>query len=176
MLATSYCISILIFIYGYYSTDTNLFFNPFGRYWEFLTGVFAALVLHQYKNDLIRHHLILEFSGYLFLICSISFIDPHGFQPSIFALPLVLGCAMLILAGALNKILLVTKIPYLKWFGDYSYGLYLFHWPILSLIYIYILSLPGFFIKINVIFISSLMAFIATKYVEYPIRSKLNRV
>lgn len=169
----SYFISILIFIYGFANSDSNLFYNPFGRYWEFLTGVFAGVILKKYKNKLIRYQKLLELFGCLGLICSILFIDPHAFQPSIFALPMVIGCAILILASNLDQILLIAKIPYLKWFGDYSYGLYLFHWPILSLLYIYLLSLPVFYIKITTILLSMLIAFLATKYIETPIRKKI---
>ena len=116
------------------------FYSPFTRAWEFLAGVLVALML-QRKNIAAKSniHLVMSFVGVLSIGWGIFEASKypevnHGgvFSTNTSAtLAAVFGTSLWILGGSSNKIgTAVLSMKPLSKLGDWSYSIYLLHWPI----------------------------------------------
>lgn len=134
----------LVFIlsagYSLYATATDpgaAYFSTFTRVWEFAAGALVAALgtaAHAAKNDIVS--LIGSWGG-LFAIAfgALAFTGEMPFPGFIAAIP-VFGTALLLLCNSTHKyspnFLLNTKL--FRFFGDNSYAIYLWHWPLLVLV------------------------------------------
>lgn len=129
-----------IFIVGI-SPKTSFFMMPL-RIWEFLIGFVIAYYLTDKGNIKTPKYHWLGLIG-LILLCAIPFINVDGqslnrleAHPSFYAL-LVCFSTSLILACGLPKFLQESHLGnFLAKIGDYSYSIYLVHFPIIVL-YLY---------------------------------------
>ena len=109
------------------------YFDTFARLWEFALGGLVALILPRLKlGEGVR--LALGWLG-LALIVSCGFLlQVSTVFPGYAALWPTLGAAMVLTGGlGINRFgvaRLLGSRPF-TWLGDRSYGLYLWHWPIL---------------------------------------------
>ena len=116
------------------------FYSPFSRAWEFLAGVLSAVLLIKSKKS--KHHAWQRFSWIVggasvaFSVAAIEFIDtgtsatenPSHALPTILC---VLGTASLLFSGEnLRLSQKVLGISGLRKVGDWSYSIYLWHWPL----------------------------------------------
>lgn len=129
-----------VFIVGI-SPKTSFFMMPL-RIWEFLIGFVIAYYLTNKGNIKTPKYQWLGLVG-LILLCAIPFIKVDGeslnrleAHPSFYAL-LVCFATSLILGCGLPKILQESYLGnFLAKIGDYSYSIYLVHFPIIVL-YLY---------------------------------------
>lgn len=129
-----------VFIVGI-SPKTSFFMMPL-RIWEFLIGFVVAYYLTNKGNIKTPKYQWLGLVG-LILLCAIPFINVDGqslnrleAHPSFYAL-LVCFATSLILGCGLPKILQESYMGnFLAKIGDYSYSIYLVHFPIIVL-YLY---------------------------------------
>lgn len=129
-----------IFILGL-APQTSFFMMPL-RVWEFLIGFVVAYYLTNNGNIKFSNHSYLGLLGVL-IICAIPFlnIDTNSVNrlnahPGIHALIACIATALVLCFG-LPKILNESKIGvFLSKIGDYSYSIYLVHFPIIVL-YLY---------------------------------------
>jgi len=146
--------SFLINIFWVSRFPTEIFFWPFGRFWELLVGsVLAWLMLYKTnmfiesenkKNKNLIYILndysyngIITFIGFFVLSASTFFINRDDPFPSYNAIFPVFGAVLVIVGGStssFSRSVLTNKIA--LWFGLISYPLYLWHWPILSYLHI----------------------------------------
>lgn len=129
-----------IFIVGI-STKTSFFMMPL-RMWEFLIGFVVAYYLTINGNIKYKNLSLLGLIGFIALVAipfvnvdgqTLSRIDGH---PSFYALFVCFSTA-LVLAFGLPKLILNNKFSeFLAKIGDYSYSIYLVHFPIIVL-YLY---------------------------------------
>ncbi|WP_198298101.1 acyltransferase family protein [Vibrio gazogenes] len=170
---------------------TEMFFWPFGRFWELLTGsVLAWVMLYKPSNNSIlsfqtngrRGELGLFFStlnkrgvfslvGLLILVLSVVLIDRAKPFPSYWAIFPVLGAVLIIIGGSASyvaKRVLCNRVA--VWFGLISYPLYLWHWPILSYFHIIEDGTPHRNKRILAVALSVALAWITFQFVEKPIR------
>jgi len=109
------------------------YFDTFARLWEFALGGIVALILPRLKlGEGMR--LIVGWLG-LALIVSCGFLlQVSTVFPGYAALWPTLGAAMVLIGGLGASRFGVARLlgsrPF-TWLGDRSYGLYLWHWPIL---------------------------------------------
>src|SRR5690606_2018293 len=109
------------------------YFDTFARLWEFALGGIVALILPRLKlGEGMR--LIVGWLG-LALIVSCGFLlQVSTVFPGYAALWPTLGAAMMLIGGLgvsrYGVARLLGSRPF-TWLGDRSYGLYLWHWPIL---------------------------------------------
>ena len=68
----------------------------------------------------------------------------------------------------LNRVLLSNRV--LVWFGLISFPLYLWHWPLLSFARIVESETPSRSIRISVVIISIVLAWLTYKFIEKPVR------
>lgn len=129
-----------IFIVGI-SPKTSFFITPL-RIWEFLIGFVVAYYLTNKGDIKTQKYQWLGLIG-LIILCAIPFINVDGqslnrleAHPSFYAL-LVCFATSLILGCGLPKILQESHLgKFLAKIGDYSYSIYLVHFPIIVL-YLY---------------------------------------
>ena len=107
------------------------FYGPFSRAWEFLFGCLLYLLI---RNKILQNRVInLTFTilGIGLLIYSFSVISESTAWPSLWTLLPVIGTCLLILGTSQNAGLgaKLIGIKPLSLIGDWSYSIYLWHWP-----------------------------------------------
>jgi hypothetical protein len=116
------------------------FYSPFSRAWEFLAGVLSAVLLIKSKKSIHqawqRFSWIVGGASVSFSVAAIEFMDtgtsatenPSHALPTILC---VLGTASLLVSGEnLRLSQKVLGISGLRKVGDWSYSIYLWHWPL----------------------------------------------
>ena len=129
-----------IFILGL-APQTSFFMMPL-RVWEFLIGFVVAYYLTNNGNIKFNNYSYLGLVG-LIVICAVPFLHIDGnsvnrlnAHPGVHALIACIATA-LVLSFGLPKLLQDSKIGlFLSKIGDYSYSIYLVHFPIIVL-YLY---------------------------------------
>ncbi|APJ03182.1 hypothetical protein AXG55_04395 [Silvanigrella aquatica] len=161
-------IFILSFSYNIFEINNDpvgTFYSPLTRIWELLIG--ALLAWAKLKN---KTQNIQSFIGFAFIIIGFIVINEKNF-PGWWALLPTIGTAFLISAGDkawINRYALSNEI--LRWFGTISYPLYLWHWPLLSFLYIAQSGAPSPILRIIAVFMSIFLSWLTYKYIEIPIR------
>lgn len=173
-------ILVLIFLlsisYSIYITNKNqpwAYFDTFARVWEFSLGGIVALLLPYLRFN----KTISFFIGWigLLIICFTGIILPvSDVFPGYAALLPISGVILVIISAenssryAVERFL--SKRPF-QYLGGISYGLYLWHWPLL--IYYYVLfqtdEVP-FLDGIILIGVALILSILSTKLLETPIR------
>ncbi|MBR9763058.1 MAG: acyltransferase family protein [Rhodobacteraceae bacterium] len=174
---------------------TEVFFWPFGRFWELLSGSALAWTMH-YKRDAVDKtkafadtfisrmvplgiaqgktslaENAMAFGGLCLLIYGFVEITSDRPYPSISALVPVSGAILIIAAGATawsNRIFMMN--PVAIWFGLISYPLYLWHWPILSFLQIVKGEVPHRDARSAAIVLATILAWLTVRFVERPLR------
>ncbi|MBS1549285.1 MAG: acyltransferase [Bacteroidetes bacterium] len=173
-------ISIILIAYSSYNlyflhAQTSMYFSLWARIPEFLIGGLFAL---WFKNGIDigkKGNTILAIVSFLILLTCSFLISESSPFPGILA---VIPC----IASAL---LLVTKNHALSSFfshkimvkiGEYSYSLYLWHWPVMAFIrYKYETYDFSFGQIIFILFFTILMSYISYQFIESVFRKKSNR-
>lgn len=166
---------ICIFVVGI-SPKTSFFMMPL-RIWEFLIGFYIAYYLTKKGNIKTEKYQWLGLIGLIFL-CAIPFISVDGdslnrlkAHPSFYALIICLATS-LVLSFGLPKILQESTLgKILVKIGDYSYSVYLVHFPIIAL-YLYkpfsgtILKTESYIDKAILLLLITAASFAMHKYIE----------
>ena len=176
------------------SDPTKVFFWPFGRFWELMSGSLIAWLLVYRSTNLFAFLLrvdrycrkffskgnlpedgfftfnILSVAGILLVSFSILDFNHELSFPGVWAIVPVIGAMLIIIAGdrsRLNQIIFMN--PVAVWFGVISYPLYLWHWPILSFLKI-INGKLSFIVEISAVLVSIILAWLTYRFIEKPIR------
>ncbi|MHC6526044.1 acyltransferase family protein [Vibrio proteolyticus] len=117
----------------YYDNESNVYFSLFSRLGEFLIGTILCFFKEKEIISTKVNKNIIALVGLFMIIFSFILIEKNSPFPGLLALPSTLGTGMIILSkGSKLNILLSRKA--LVYIGGISYSLYLWHWPILSVI------------------------------------------
>jgi len=181
---------------GYMLSDAvAAFYSPQTRFWELMAGsVLAHMTLHRqnigsmFKNTIDTWISRTTYAqtvdangnwlrnaqsvlGATLIAIGVFVITKERHFPGWWAVMPTLGAALIISAGAqawLNRVVLSHRV--LVWFGLISYPLYLWHWPLLSFTRIVESEPPSSEIRIAVVLISVVLAWLTYRLVEKPIR------
>lgn len=174
LLAVCSFILNVVFVGKYQS---GVFFLPVTRFWELLVGSLLAWASLHSKKDVKQfssaRENILSLAGLVILVISVWKIKGGQNFPGWWAAMPVLGAAMIIRAGPSawgNKRILSANV--VVWFGLISFPLYLWHWPLLSFANILEGRQPSAFVRVVLVGVSVLLAWLTYRYVERPIRQK----
>lgn len=165
------------------------FYSPISRIWELMAGALLAYSkLHPgsiLSNKPMLNVLFSRFSnfhptavadtasivGFSLIVLSVIAIRETDPFPGYLAILPAVGTLLVIGAGQetwINRSLLASN-P-LVWIGLISYPLYLWHWVLLSFLYIIRGGNTHFLINLAVVFISIALAWMTTKFIEASFR------
>lgn len=114
---------------GLLNSTRFAFFSPYSRAFEFAAGVLVALLPSAYVAD--RFRAFFGGLGVAGLVFSFAVIDSGWTIPRWAVCVPVAATAFLLLAGDRGRVGAAFGGRVLVWVGDRSYGLYLWHWPLL---------------------------------------------
>ncbi|WP_323702801.1 acyltransferase family protein [Mammaliicoccus sp. Dog046] len=169
-------IFIASFTYSVYLTNVNqpwAYFHTFTRVWEFSLGGLLAMNLSKIKiNQFIAS--IIGWIGLAGLILTGIIFNVSTMFPGYIALWPMLCAVFILLSGNYEtkfgvKSILGSKL--MVKLGGLSFGLYLWHWVILSFWQYHNNGRPGIILGVGMILLSWLLSYIMTKFIETPIRS-----
>jgi peptidoglycan/LPS O-acetylase OafA/YrhL len=144
------------------------------RAWEFLAGVGACRLFAKYGAKLEENLRYRSWLGALsFVMLAIGVFVPFTLSPlslwgaKVFA---VAGTAGLLISRPLPLLGLVRFRP-IKWLGEISYSLYLWHWPLYILVLNLVETEPNGFMISGLFLGSLILAQLSYLFVEVPVRS-----
>ena len=146
---------------------SHAFYSPLTRIWEFLVGALVAIALADGLTPNPRSAKFLYPIALLILISSFFLIDEVGW-PNWHGIIPVLATGVLLYFGQISNFSWPLKIKVMTYIGDRSYSWYLWHWPIMVFAALLFPSVNS--VKVIALFISLLVAQLAYRFVEDPIR------
>lgn len=188
-------VSFSLNIFDITANPTKTFFMLHTRAWELLAGsvlaylqFFKTIKFSAWMQNFIRHQTIFRHSpesvqiekvvnniisiaGLFFLITAVFILNKNKPFPGTWALLPVLGTFLLILAGPeawINRVVLANRL--MVFIGLISYPLYLWHWPILSFARIIEGELLSLEIRMAVLALSFILAWLTYRLIEKPFR------
>lgn len=169
-MAAAASIVVLSFLYGA-SSDTNvprLYFSTVARAWELAAGGLFCMVVSWRGLPWLR--ALLGWVGLVAILRAAATYTPWTAVPGWPTLVPVVGTlAVLASVGTRWGPRVVLTLPPLQWMGARSYGMYLWHWPLLVLLK-YWVSTPSISTRTATLVVSALMAALMYKFVENPVR------
>ncbi|MEO9325811.1 acyltransferase family protein [Nocardioides sp. C4-1] len=155
---------------------TSAYFSTFTRAWELAAGVLVALVLH--KRAGLRFRWLTEplaLAGITGIVIAITAYDTTMAFPGYEALLPVLSTAALILAGSHPEhVPFVSRALALKPFrviGDWSYSLYLWHWPVIVIPQVHMQRPLGVTETVIAVALIFQFGYLTHRFVEQPFRT-----
>lgn len=169
------------FVHGLALTaqDHNLaYFSTLSRAWEFGIGGLLALAPVIAGERLRRTRALATWFGLAAIAAAALTFTDHEVFPGAIALVPVLGTAAVIWAGMPRAALSLAPVAALRpvqWFGDLSYSLYLWHWPIIMFTP-FILGRPSEApVMVLLLAISIVVAAASKRWIEDPFRRPVPR-
>lgn len=169
------------FIFSVYLTGVNqplAYFDTRTRVWEFGLGGLLLLTIYRIKLPEFLS-TIMGWSGLVILLSTGLLLDVENSFPGYIALLPVMAAVFILVAGENTSKIGVEKFlgsKFMVWLGGLSYGLYLWHWPLLSFYYVIfdttdVSVLHG----ILIIFISLVLSYLANRFLEKPINQLIGK-
>ncbi|MDQ3785671.1 MAG: acyltransferase [Actinomycetota bacterium] len=163
--------------YSVYLTAVNqplAYFHSFTRVWEFVLGGLLALFVDSVALPRVVR-IVLGWAGIVALVSCGLLLQVGTVFPGYAALWPTLAAALVLLAGATDSSVGADRFlgsrP-LRYIGDISYSLYLWHWPVL-IFYLAYRDMPRVGIKGGAVIIalSFVLAVLTHRFVEAPARN-----
>ncbi|UTH12354.1 acyltransferase family protein [Macrococcoides canis] len=171
-------ILIISLVFSIYQTATNqqfAYFNPLARVWQFALGGLMCLHLNKIKITP-KISDILGWFGLIGLIITGILFDVGNAFPGIASLWPMFCAILILLSGNVPSKYGVERILSSKPFvflGGISFGIYLWHWVILSFYKYKVTSSINFIDGVAIILLSIGLSVFMTYYIEKPIRTKV---
>nr|WP_245325367.1 acyltransferase family protein [Microbacterium amylolyticum] len=170
-------VATVSFAYSVWFTSVNqpyAYFSTFARAWEFAIGAIVAFAI--VKVSLPRGvALVLGWTGLIGVVSCAIVLDVDNQFPGAVALWPVLAAMMILFAGTERNTLghapwLLSRRP-LVWLGGLSYGIYLWHFP-LVIFYRHITGEHEIPIShgLGIIVASIALSWVTTRFIETPLR------
>ncbi len=170
-------LTVASFVYGYALTQTDpaeAYFSTPARVWELLLGAVIAFIPALKNYDL---RLLLPWVGLGLIAYALYMLDGSNF-PGWHALVPTIGTALVLYSGIITSTSPfsfnnVFSLGPIQKIGDWSYSLYLWHWPIIVLLPVFLrVDLDthplGMFIKVAIVLISIVIAWLSYRFIEIP--------
>jgi len=166
----------LSFSYSVYLTEVNqpwAYFDVGTRVWEFSLGGLLAVNLTRIKIKSLFGDII-GWAGLIGLLLTGVVFDVSTMFPGYVALWPMLCASVILLSGNINSKYGVKSFLGSKWMmkaGSYAFGLYLWHWVLLSFYQYHFEGNPDLFVGLSIIIVSFVLSWLMTEFIETPIRS-----
>jgi peptidoglycan/LPS O-acetylase OafA/YrhL len=151
---------------------SSAFYFPVPRFWELMAGALLAEISLRPGEPLSKWPAVQSSIGLMLIVLACAVLDEKHVFPGFWALLPTAGASLVVAAGSsswVNRSLLANR-P-MVWIGKISYPLYLWHWPIFSLLRILLTEVP-IGVRFVGIVASTLLAWGTYEVVERPFRSK----
>ncbi len=153
-------------VFVYFDRDLSFYASP-SRFWQFTLGGILAIRFSTLKVRALYYDLI-GFFGLLSIIYSLFFYTESTVFPGVNAILPTLATAMVIFSGFNRGYIyrvLSNKIG--VFFGNISYSLYLWHWPVIVFYKLSIGStIKGEAGKVVILILSILLGYLSWLYIE----------
>lgn len=147
------------------------FFNPLTRAWELGLGVLAFLAVPWWRRRMASSRLSLVVLASLWLTLAVMSVSvrPGGTWPGPMTLVPTLTTAAILTIGATRSPGSAVSWSPFQWIGDRSYGIYLWHWPVIVIILPALPPsiAPGWLVAIV---LTVVLAAVTYRWVEEPFR------
>ena len=157
--------------YQSYNSPSSNFYLIFSRIWQVLAGglfyYFEKKI--NIKKDLINE--LISLIGLILIFGSIFSFNINTPSPSFSTLPLVFGTGLILVTKNITIINSTLSNKYLTYLGKLSYGIYLWHFPIISYSkYTNVLNYS--YQKWLIIIFTIILSYLSYILIENPIRKK----
>jgi peptidoglycan/LPS O-acetylase OafA/YrhL len=146
------------------------FYSPFTRVWEFAAGALLAFASTRRLLRSARHAQILAWLGVALLAASAWLINNTTPFPGPWTL-LPVGATLLLIAAGTHHSTWVTRalgLPAMVKIGDWSYSIYLWHWPLrVFAVYLWPEAPHAAVLAVALSFLPAVASY---RWVEQPIR------
>jgi peptidoglycan/LPS O-acetylase OafA/YrhL len=179
MLVVLTVVSLLWSVYATLTSPATAYFSTLTRGWELGVGALLALVPTASVRRLTRLSLeTMAITGAVMLVVACMVITERTPFPGLMAVLPVAGAALLIVAGGVTDSperrtlsSRVLGVAPMRMIGDWSYSLYLWHWPAFILAPVALgRAMTGFEKGIAVLVVITLSAY-SYRFVEQPFRA-----
>lgn len=152
--------------------SANFFLLP-SRAWELGIGALAWLLTAERTITADRRSEVLSWLGMIAIAVSVAFYDEATRFPSLWAVPPVVGTALVLLFAVKGTTLarLLSWQPFV-WIGLISYSFYLWHQPVFAFARIRLIDDVSVTTYLLLILLSLGLAWLSWRYVEQPFRNK----
>lgn len=167
-------ISFVVNIYFASEYKSTVYLHSVCRFWELGIGSLLAVF---YRDGIFKQKYnagtsyILFLSGIISILVAAFGLSESNLFPYWYGLLPTLGAACMIMANVQLR-----SWGGLLQLGLISYPLYLWHWVVISFVYIYLGSRPSSSVMFGVILISILLSYLTYKYIEVLRHSKSLKV
>lgn len=120
---------------GYAPGGLGTFYNPISRAWELGVGVLVALAVPWLRGSASRRQwtpVAVWVSWLALAACAAAIATPINWPTPMAIFP-VAATAAILATGVVRRAGRIASIAPFQWLGDRSYGIYLWHWPIIVL-------------------------------------------
>ena len=163
-LVLAFIMSLFINVYFAKEYSQKVYYHTLTRFWQLAAGSLLAVWLTNYNvlqntNNSIK--IFVGGGGLILIVLGALWIDGQMVYPGLLAIVPVLGAALVII----SNIKLKQYFGFVK-LGLISYPLYLWHWVIISFLYIYLGRKPEVFVLVLAVLLSLTFAHLTHKYIE----------
>ena len=160
-----FIISFSINVYFAKDYSQKVYYHTLTRFWQLAAGSLLALWLTNHKvlqsTNSSKIKILVGWGGVTLIAIGALWINGQMVYPGLLAIVPVLGAAMVIISNIkLKQYFGLVKL------GLISYPLYLWHWVIISFLYIYLSRKPETFVLILAVLLSLTFAYLTHKYIE----------
>ncbi|WP_186377248.1 acyltransferase family protein [Curtobacterium pusillum] len=166
---------VLSLVWCIVQTRTNpgvAYFSTATRAWEFALGGLAATIRLPAARTTVARGVRsgAALAGAVALVASLVVITPATPFPGIAAALPVVGATLLVTFGAGTAFELLGSVRPIAFVGRISYSLYLWHWPLVVIVPIWLAHPLGWKSKLAVLVVSLVLAAATTVWFEEPLR------
>ena len=148
------------------------FYFPVPRFWELMAGALLAEMSFRPGEPLAKWPVAQSAVGLGLIVTACGVLgEKHAF-PGFWAVLPTAGASLVVAAGPsswVSRRLLAN--PPMVWIGKISYPLYLWHWPVFSLLRICLVDVP-LGVRLAAVAVATVLAWATYAVVERPFRSK----
>lgn len=147
------------------------FYSPITRAWEFAAGALLALGLERVAGLAVKASDVSGAGGVALLAASLWLITGATPFPGLWTLLPVVGTLLLLVAGsnASSVPARLLSTPILTRLGDWSYSIYLWHWPLI--VFTQVVLPESRIAVVAAALLSIVPAYLSYRWVEEPIRA-----
>ena len=162
-----FIVSFSFSVFKSYADPSYAFYMLPSRAWEMFLGGIVYYAASNNRYEINKDWC--QYIGFAFVVLSIFIYSPATIWPGAAALLPTIGTALIIYAG---KESFVTSNVVSQKLGDWSYSIYLWHWPLV--VSLLLLDIEGtIFISLALISLSIILGALSYYYIENPTRKLL---